>query len=538
MNVRAWRWEAIGAGALAAAALAPAADPDLWWHLSAGRLILDERAWPRTDWLSWTRFGTPWQDFEWLSQAVFASVHLVGGIAGLWVLKVALLAAAGAGVVALARKAVLAAPARAAALALFGAGVLPRADIRTELFSLVLFAWLAAGLEGLRLEGWPEARKRAAFLSTAALFALWANLHAGFPMGLALVAAYALDAAAAGRRSWLALPLVGAAATLLNPYGFGVWSALFEHGRDAAALRGLILEWGPAAFTRLSHAGAWSVTAAAGATVLLCARRGRLPAAPELFTLALAASSLRHVRLCGYAAALAPLVAAAAARAAHGLWESERPRRFAAALCGAALALALAAARPWRGAWGLYDPALVPVGAAAWLAQRPELSPLRMYNPWSWGGYLGWRLKRPVYQDGRYLFHALLAEQAEAVRTPEAWGALLESRGVELALLEDVPLMRPSRWVDKSGAETPVDRPFYLTYMPRERWALVWTDGTALVFVRRDRLPAGFPEFRWLKPRDGAALALARGAGLIDEAAMAAELARRDAEHRGLPAEL
>lgn len=538
MNIRAWRWEAVGAGALAAAALAPAADPDLWWHLSAGRLILDERAWPRADWLSWTRFGAPWQDFEWLSQTVFASVHLVGGTAGLWALKAALLAAAGAGVVALARAAALAAPARAAALALFGAGVLPRADVRTELFSLALFAWLAVVLERLRVKGWPEERRRAAAVWTAALFALWANLHAGFPMGLGLVAAYALDAAVAGRRSWLALPVIGAAATLLNPYGLGVWSALWEHGKDASALRGLILEWGPAAFARLSHAGAWSVTAAAGATVILCARRGRLPAAPELFALALAASSMRHVRLCGYAAALTPLMAAAAARAAHGLWESERPRRLAAALCGAALALALAAARPWRGAWGLYDPVLVPVQAAAWLARRPELAPLRMYNPWSWGGYLGWRLGRPVYQDGRYLFHALLAEQAEAVRSPEAWGALLESRGVELAVLEDEPLMLPSRWVDKAGGETPVSRPYYLTYMPRERWALVWTDGTALVFVRRDRLPPGVPEYRWLKPRDGAALELARAAGLVDDAALEAERARRAQELAALPAEL
>lgn len=537
MSERAWRWEAAGAAALAAAALAPAADSDLWWHLSAGRRILEEGAVPHADWLSWTRPGAPWNDFEWLSQAVFAAVHLGFGTAGLWALKAALLAAAGAGVLALSRRAALAAPARGAALALFGAGVLPRADIRAELFSLALFAWLAAAAERERSLGWPGARLAAALSGTLALFALWANLHAGFALGLALAAAYAAAAAAAGRRAWLAVPVVGAAATLLNPYGWGVWSALWEHGRDAALLRGLILEWGPAGWGRLSHVGAWSVTAAAGAAVLVCARRGRLPAAPELFALALAAAALRHVRLSGYGAALMPLAAAAAARAAHGLWESDRPRRLAAGVCAAALALALAAARPWRVGLGVYDPALVCEVAAAWLAEHRELAGLKMYNPWSWGGYLGWRLGRPVYQDGRYLFHALLAEQAGAVVSPEAWQALLERRGVELAVLEDVPLTRPSRWVAADGRETPVERPYYVSYMPRERWALVWTDGTALVFVRRDRLPAGLPEFRWLRPRDGAALALARAAGLVDEAALAEERARRDRTDRALPRE-
>ena len=529
-------WELAGAAVLAAALLAPAADTDLWWHLSAGLGILDTGVVPRAETLSWSLSGAPWTDFEWGAQAVLAAARLGAGMWGVWLLKALLLAAAGAGVLAAARAAALAAPGRALALALFGVGVLPRADARTELFSVALFAALLAGLERLRSEDWPVRRLRGAALACAAAFALWANLHAGFPVGLALLAAYVLPAARRERR-WLALPAAAAAATLLNPYGPGLWGVLWSHARESDALRGLILEWGPLGLAKASHLGAWSVVAAAACATLLCAGRGRLPGLPELFALALAASTARHARLAGYSAAAAPLIVAAAARMVHGLWERARPRRGAAAFCAAAFVLSLAAARPWRLLRGPYDPSLVPYETASWLAERPALEALRLYNPWSWGGYLSLRLGVPVYQDGRYLFHGLLAEQKRAAASPEAWQAFLEGAGAELVLLENIGRMLPTTFTDKAGIEARVERPYYLSYMPRERWALVWFDDAALVFVRRDRLPAGVEDYRWLRPRDGAALELARGNGLVDEDALAAEERRRAAERSLLRAE-
>ncbi|MBI2362714.1 MAG: hypothetical protein HYV15_04960 [Elusimicrobia bacterium] len=483
------------------------------------------------------RRGTPWTDFEWAAQAAFAAAHLAAGLWGVWLAKALLLGAAGGAVLLAARAAALAAPARALALALFGVGVLPRADARTELFSIALFAGLLAGLERLRAADWPARSIGWAVLSAAAVFGAWANLHAGFPVGLALLAAYLLPQVRRERR-WLAVLLAAVAATFLNPYGPGLWAVLWEHARASDALRGLILEWGPLGLAKASHLGAWSVVAAAFGATLLCAARGRLPALPELFALALAASTARHARLAGYAAAAAPLLAVAAARAVHGLWEQSLPRRGAAAFCAAALALALSAARPWGLAGGPYDPALVPTETASWLALRPELKGLRPYNPWSWGGYLSRRLGVRVYQDGRYLFHGLLAEQKQAAASPESWQAFLERTGAEVVLLENLPRMLPSTFTDKAGLESRVERPYYQSYMPRERWALVWFDAAALVFVRRDRLPEGLAEYRWLRPRDGAALGLARAAGLVDEAALAAEAARKAAERASFKDEL
>ena len=45
---------------------------DLWWHVATGRLMLEQRAIPLVDSLSYTREGQPWLQHEWLADLVFA----------------------------------------------------------------------------------------------------------------------------------------------------------------------------------------------------------------------------------------------------------------------------------------------------------------------------------------------------------------------------------------------------------------------------------------------------------------------------------
>ena len=70
----------------------PIENPDLWWHLSAGRWIVEHRAWPRADFLSHTFGGAKWVDFEWGIQAVYYGLFRAGGALGLLSLKLALIA--------------------------------------------------------------------------------------------------------------------------------------------------------------------------------------------------------------------------------------------------------------------------------------------------------------------------------------------------------------------------------------------------------------------------------------------------------------
>ena len=62
---------ALGAALAASAFFLPVINPDLFWHLSAGRFMFDHGAVPRADFLSWTMAGRPWFDFEWLAQLIY-----------------------------------------------------------------------------------------------------------------------------------------------------------------------------------------------------------------------------------------------------------------------------------------------------------------------------------------------------------------------------------------------------------------------------------------------------------------------------------
>ena len=80
--------------AVAACAALPFANPDLFWHLSAARRILELGRIPAADWLSYTRAGAPWIDFEWLTQLAWLAAYSAAGWWGLWAVKVALFSAA------------------------------------------------------------------------------------------------------------------------------------------------------------------------------------------------------------------------------------------------------------------------------------------------------------------------------------------------------------------------------------------------------------------------------------------------------------
>lgn len=508
-------WWLVGAACLPAALL-PISNPDLFWHLSAASRMWDSGAVPREEWLSWTMAGVAWVDFEWLSQACFGLVHAAGGLMGLWLLKAVLTLVAAWRLHAWLQLYSLSLELRAASLAVWSAAMLPRADIRPELFSIILFIEVFR-----RLEIWRTSRRVPSLVLTALVFALWTNLHAGFAYGLGLLALYAV----------MGLPLSTVAAaglgTLANPWGWGVYRVLLSHWTSADELS-WIGEWRPA-----DPKSAWrwvelGLIPAGAAAAALASRKGR-PPSPVLavVTAGLAFASLRHARLAVYfVTAVVPLGA---------LWLSAGGVRLSrrAAMITVALFGLWAASLGWS--YGLlrrvFEPRFAPEQAARFLEQEQHiLGPRKLYNPWGWGGYLGWTNDGyRVFQDGRYLFHPLLLEAGSAVASPAAWQEFLGRRGVEVAVLENIPFMLPSTRVYPDGSEKQIPRPYYAFYMPRDRWALVHFDDKALIFTRRDAVPAGWlaaREFRWLRPHDERALEDALSRGEVERAALDRESAR------------
>ena len=485
----------------------PALSPDAWWHLSAGRWIWTHGSVPLTDPLSFTRAGAPWIDFEWAFQLLLYPFGLLGDW-GLWAAKALLLAAAFFPIDGLLRDRKASPLERALGAALWAAAILPKADVRADLISAGFFAWQLRRLAG----------GRASFLAGFLAFALWANLHAGFVLGLALYPAWALVQRVAGkeRPSGLAAEAWGAAlGALLNPYGLSLYAVVVTHALDPVRVG--VAEWG--AFS-LRYPFQWPLAAALAAGLWAAWRARRREPGLAAAVLALTAATLFSARFNVYwPAAAVPLLAGAV------------PAEAALAVLTVLFAVSLRVVQ-----WGRpYQDMFVARRAVDFVvAQREVFAPLRVFNTYEWGGYLGWRLgpEGRVYGDGRYLFHGQLAELQEALSGDAPLAAFLERNRIDALIIRAYDARLSGERVYPDGSRRALTRPWYATYLPRARWALVWWDPQALIFVDRAKAPAAWlaaHEYRWWRPGDGEALADALARGEAPAAAVAAERARHDA---------
>ncbi|OIO09313.1 MAG: hypothetical protein AUJ52_06680 [Elusimicrobia bacterium CG1_02_63_36] len=514
--------------------LFPVGDPDLWWHLHAAKRLLADGSWPRTEVWSFTIPGAPWVNFEWLGQLAYYAAYQGGGIAGVWLLKALLLAAAALGVQFLLSRIGIGVQYRALGTALWITAAAPRADARIELFSIAAFSWLLCGLETRRRRGIPAGSERSLALFGAAAGALWANLHGGFVYGFALLGAYALHDSLERRGRGLWWAFGGAVfGTALNPYGLGLHALLWRHAAEAASLQGLILEWAPLDPTRPSHWPTWFflITTMAALGALWRGRRRVPPLAAVLLGL-FGMAALRHARAGIFFVTLAiaylPLLALKARKMPR---VTRRTFQGVAVLLAALGAFGLWIGAPVRTLRAVHHREFWPVRAADFMEREREFRDLRVYNAWGWGGYLGYRFGDAwrIFQDGRYVFHPLLLEAREGIASPEAWTRFLGRYGVEAALMENAPLKVASTREYPDGTRRVFQRPFYLSFMPREKWALVYWDAQALLFVRREVLEVkrmSALEYKLARPGDEEALADALARGEIDTDLLAKERER------------
>lgn len=281
------------------------------------------------------------------------------------------------------------------------------------------------------------------------LQALWANLH-----GFAVVGA----AAAWLKRSWRTA-LAATAATTLCAFG----PAIFLGPWKIAGHSGLIAEWAPSSFElfTLYNPALGLFTLA----VLWPARRDTL-------VLALFAATLLRYRM-------APLFIIAAAP------YMRLPRMLPGAAV-AALALLLLLARkeaPFGKGW---DPSRLPINAVEWIAAKKPWGPV--YNDLAFGGWLIWRLRQPVFVDGRtaWLYRPDFLESIRVSENdPAKFRALQNLWGFHWALIDARPGTVKGYALSAS-----------------ERWTMVYCDDLAAVYVLKGQPLAeeGYKVLRHLSP--------------------------------------
>jgi hypothetical protein len=198
-------------------------DPDLWGHVRFGQDMMAAGTLRMPETYSFTT-DRPWINHEWLSEIAMAVSFDHFGAAGLNLLRIAIVAS----VLTLLWQASARAKERHRILIVSACalGIFLRAHpVRPQLFSLLLFALM------LTLLNRADQRKTLGPLALVpVLMAVWVNLHGGWIVGFGAFGLWCLmtmGTASPRHRLGLAAVLVaGLGATLLNPYGVGMWEFL------------------------------------------------------------------------------------------------------------------------------------------------------------------------------------------------------------------------------------------------------------------------------------------------------------------------
>jgi hypothetical protein len=235
-------------------ALRPIWDVDIFWHIVAGRWIIDTLSFPSTDIFTFITPPRAWVTFQWLYEVLMAGVDSAGGLAAVRVVNALLHGAAFAAFAlfasaALAKRSSGILPA-ALAVALLFALYADRVRVRPHVFNLLGWSLL------LHTFFYSSRGLRARLITAAVIMAVWANMHAGgafvFLMALLALPAGAVVAKHLGEGSrWQArftvkeaLGIWGllAAVCALSPnFLQGVWQAWAMLGGSEM----LIEEWLP-----------------------------------------------------------------------------------------------------------------------------------------------------------------------------------------------------------------------------------------------------------------------------------------------------
>jgi hypothetical protein len=268
------------------------ADPDLWGHLRFGLDTLESGKIVSTDPYSYLTAGQPWIRQDWLAGVIFALLWRSVGAAGLISLK-ALIGILTVGMI-FRQLSQEATPVRAAilimpTLLLFKPAVL---TVRPQLFSMLLLTMAA-----LILRKAEKGRYRLLWLFPP-MFAIWANLHGGFLMGIAVFGLWACVHWLYHRRAWLQifLPLAASlAATVINPYGFDLPVLL---ARTLTISFPEMTEWQPLNIISILGAAYLVLLGLALFGLFFSQRERRLPLiVPFVFMSLLPLTAIRHVAL-------------------------------------------------------------------------------------------------------------------------------------------------------------------------------------------------------------------------------------------------
>jgi hypothetical protein len=410
-------------------------DPDTYFHIAAGNWIWAHHSVPSTDPFSATMQNAPWIAHEWLAELILAAAYGAGGWAGVVAATAAAIAAA---YFLLARFLGHILSTVATLLGVIPSFLLasPHFLARPHVLAMpVLVAW-TAGLAQSREKNLPPS------YWLLPLMALWANLHGGFVIGLALIGAYALEAVIAApdwpqrrhvARQWGAFFLAACLTSLVTPYG--IQGPLFAlHLSSLTFSLSVVNEWRGTDFGSFQPLELWIIALLGLGFVM----RMRLPLVKLLVLLGLIHLALVHRRNSELLALVAPFLLAGPVTqtvreaASHVVPENPPARYYLAGIFAMAMASCVAL---WHGL-AHDDQRVSPTHALAAAAAAGLTGPV--FNAYGFGGYLIFA-GIPPFVDGRIDLYGdtLMHEYIDAISAKDqALSNALDHYHIEWTLLE------------------------------------------------------------------------------------------------------
>jgi hypothetical protein len=437
-------------------------DGDTYWHVAAGRWILEHGRVPHADPFSYTMPGAPWTAHEWLSEVLLALLHQVGG----WTALVALTAGAFALTIALLTRALLRWVEPLYALLFAGMAVGMAAShvlVRPHVIAMpLMMVWTIALVRA-------SEAGRAPSLWLLPAMTVWANLHGGFTLGLGLAGAFATEACfaawrgrhfASALRSWGRFVLLAFASALVTPNGLrGIAFTWLVLVKSSYALQS-IGEWWSPDFHSFQPLEVWLL----GGLLMVMYQRLTLPPMRLALLVGLLHLALKHVRYVELIGLLVPLFVAAPFAAqwrqrAREAAQAQALDRVFNRLAQPAGAGAMLLAGLLFAGLPLLVARVQPISAPALAAPTAALHAVRragihgnVLNTYGWGGYLIYE-GVPAFIDGRAEMYgdAFLKRYMEALdlRTSDglqdllgrydvAW-TMLSPETPAVALLDNLP---------------------------------------------------------------------------------------------------
>jgi hypothetical protein len=462
------------------AAMLSATDPDYWWHLRTGHLIVDKLAIPTTDPFSFTLEGKHWVAHEWLSEVIIYGTQSLGGYG----LALVLFASVALGTLLVTyRIGVSLGAARQVVLLFFvwaGVMTVPYWTVRPQVFTWLLFAVFI----GICLEHKAGRGNRLWLLPLITI--VWANLHLGVMFGLAAVGVYAVSLAIE-RFVWketrdfkpvLITLAACVAATLVNPNPLELLVYPLQYIRPGNTNVEFISEWQSPNFHELLYAPlAIAMLSLLSMGVFGKRRDLFLPLLALLFGV-LTLQSVRNQPL------FAVVFVLVGSQRASELWtwasaaaQQNRPKphtmvNLALVSIFSLLFLVTVAHSPnlQLRSTPLIDQGIdYPQAGAHFL--RDEYPEARMFNDYDWGGYLINELyPRKVFIDGRSDFYGdtLMKDFRKVISVTPGWQDILKKYDIEVMLIKDRTALS-----DRLDSES-------------DSWVRVFTGEHEAVFARSD----------------------------------------------------